>query len=272
MDSVLIAMAVYDTEENKRSEYTEVSLVSLLTKVDFNRHTLFISDNGSCAKTQDVYRKIERVYRSMGFPKDNLIIHKNGENLGTARAINQALKRRKEGQHVIKIDNDVVIHHSGWVDEMSEAVSRDENIGIIGLKRKDIDFDPNHENEDYRSELIGLPHNAGQRWIIVEKGWAIMGTCVLFNSRLIDAIGYMSQPSVYGFDDTIYSMRSVVAGFWNCYLPHIHIDHIDDGANPYTQVKHQQAAEAWDEYRRLHDGYLDQSIPVYYDGGFSDEV
>lgn len=250
-------MAVFDTEENDRTKYTKETLDCLKDTVDWSKHRIIVIDNNSCIATKKLLSQVTEVGKVITL----------SENIGTAGAINFGIKQRLPGDNVIKIDNDVVINQSGWVDEMEEAISRDPSIGIIGLKRKDVDFD----KKDAGYELISLPHIAGQSWITVEKGWSIMGTCTMYNSSLIDKIGLLFQPGKYGFDDSIYSLRSTLAGFWNCYLPHINIDHIDSGSNPYTQEKHAQASAVWNEYHQLHAGYISGKIPLYYDGGFDIE-
>lgn len=250
----LIICAVYDTDENGRSEYTERTLESLFHTVEWSRHRLIIVDNASCERTKE--------FLSSGCWYTLIT---NAENVGTAKAINQGIRLRQPNENVIKVDNDVVIHQSGWVEEMEEVIERDPTIGIVGLKRKDINFDPNNENPAYRSTLIGLPHAPGQRWITVEGGGQIMGTCTMFNWRLIDKINGMRQIGVYGMDDVLYDLRSQLAGFWNCYLPHINIDHIDTGENPYTQLKHKQATESWAEYVALHEAYQNGSRPLWED-------
>ncbi len=264
--SSLIIMAVYDTEENGRTEYTIKTLESLRKTVDWTKHTLIIVDNNSCEATKKaLHNTILGVFANIELTAIKPTIITNTENVGTAKAINQGLAQRLPGVHCIKIDNDVVIHQSGWVEEMEEVIERDQTIGIVGLKRKDINFDPNNENPAYRSTLIGLRHAPGQRWITVEGGGQIMGTCTMFNWRLVDKINAMMQVGVYGMDDVLYDLRSQLAGFWNCYLPHIDISHIDTGENPYTQLKHKQASESWQEYAALHEAYKNGSRPLWED-------
>ena len=256
--SSLICMAVYDTEENGRSEYTKKTIKSLSETVDWNKHKLVIINNNSCEETNEYLKRlliISDMTGNFGVKIPGVAIVSLSENVGTARAINMGLRMRQPEQFCIKIDNDVVINHRGWVEEMEEVIARNPTIGIVGLKRKDINFDANNENPNYRSKLIQLSHMPGQSWITVEGGGQIMGTCTMFNWRLIDKIGGMKQVGVYGMDDTLYDLRSQMAGFWNCYLPHINIDHIDTGENPYTQEKHRQAGEAWHEYTQLHEAY-----------------
>ena len=237
---MLLGMAVFDTIENQRTEQTLQTLKSLENSVDWKKHRLVISDNGSCEETQKLYRTAAQC-----FP---LIVIHNGENLGTAKAVNKAWKLRIHGEHLCKMDNDVVISHPGWADEMEEVFSRDPSIGICGLKRKDLAECPDSSIPFYRSKLCMLPHEPGQRWIVVEECSHIMGTCQAFSSKLFEKIGYLYQGQdegkLYGLDDSLASYRSMLAGFRNVFLPHILIDHIDPGGNPYALWKNKQAEES----------------------------
>ncbi len=235
----LISMAVFDNEENQRTELTRRTLESLFDTVDFRQHRLIIVDNNSCKATHDVYGSFAGYKFEGALP---MCICLN-ENLGTSRAINRAWQYRQPGEHAIKIDNDVVVHQSGWVDEMEEAISRDNKIGIIGLKRKDIIQNTQHPDINFRSELVQLPHDNGQRWIVVERTPDIIGTCTMFNSALLDKVGYSFQPSKYGYEDVLFCHRSHLAGFYNCFLPHIEIDHIDPGNTPYQHWKEKHSSE-----------------------------
>jgi len=259
----LIALAVYDTDENKRTAYTRRTLYSLLETVDFDKHKLRIVDNNSCTNTLDLYKSFQDdfPFRHGG---NNLDIRYNLKNIGTAEAINLAWKQRKKGENCIKMDNDVVFHSEKWVDEMEEAIKREPKIGQIGLKRKDLAESPNQTEPHYKSELLMLPHKAGERWIVVEKCNHIMGTVQMYSSALLDKIGYLKQPFIYGYDDSLASLRSSLAGFINVFLSHIEIDHIDDGQNPYTQTKRQLAAESMNAYNKLVEEYRSGKIPLYY--------
>jgi GT2 family glycosyltransferase len=260
----LIIMCCYDTEENGRSEYTERTLRCLGETVNWNKHRLIVVDNGSCDATKVILSRIKNAPETgnFGVRLPGMSIITNTTNLGTARAINQGIKLRNPGEHCIKIDNDVVIHQSGWVDELEEAIERDPTIGVLGLKRKDLCQTPYHADPDFRSELIQLPHEPGQRWIVVEKSRDVMGTCTMLNWRMLDVLGGFQDCSLYGFDDTLLNLRSLLAGFWNAFLPHIDIDHIDRADNEYIQEKQKVAAEAWPKYHEMHKGYLDGSLPL----------
>lgn len=266
----LIAMAVYDTEENKRSEITERTLLSLIESVDFTKHRLIIVDNNSCERTRQIIRDIGLdmcVNYSYGPVAEinpwNLITLP--ENIGTARAINQAWVLRQPGEHCIKMDNDIIINSPGWVDELEEAIRRDPNIGQVGLKRKDCWEWPGHEHPDWRSELQMLPHVPGERWQIVEKVKHVIGSCVMHSAALLDRVGYLYQPSLYGYDDVIMSHRTHLAGFYSCFLPHIDIDHIDPGDTPYQDWKQNHSGEVTRQVIDLVHEMYNGTKPIYYD-------
>lgn len=259
----LICMAVHSTEENKRAEYSIKTIENLFRTVDFNKHTLFISDNGSCAEMHEYYVQVNSLLEMNDLSSDHVIIHLNGENLGTAKAINKGIMIRGIDDFVIKIDDDCIVKPIGWVDEMEEAMLREPSIGILGLKRKDLRQTPWDEDENFRSYPLCLNHEPGQRWIWVEETSDIMGTCTMFSPRLLDKVGSLTQPSKYGFDDTLMSLRSRLAGFRNCFLPHIEIDHIDRADNQYAGEKRQQAHESWEEFKVMYDEFLTGKRDIY---------
>lgn len=262
----LIVIVLWDTEENKRDEYTLQSLNSILTTTDFHKHRLFISDNGSYEPTQKILEVLKLRWAIEGLPEDHLTICYNGENLGTSRALNKGLRARKEGEHCIKVDGDIIIRDKDWVDRLEEIVDRDPFYGIVGLKRKDLIQSPTNENPTFKSELKMLHHEAGQTWLIVEESAEIMGTATLFSDKLLNSIGLSVQINCYGFEDCLTSLRSILAGFKNCFVSHISIDHIDRGDTVYQSFKQNKAAEAWEEYQKMHIEYVNGTRPLYYNG------
>lgn len=257
-------MACHDTEANGRTKYTIKTIQGLLDTVDFDKHHLFISDNGSCAETIEHFVSFQSTLELNGYDPSHFTILLNGENLGTAGAINLGLRERKGGQHAAKIDNDCFIKTKGWADEMEELFALDPTLGIIGLKRVDVWQHPNHEKPEYRTvmECIGKYD--------VEICPDIIGTCTGFNSALVDKINYMNQPTVYGGDDVLYSCRSLVAGFRNCFLPHVDIEHLDKGGDAYCEWKKREAGMYLGEISGMCELYRSGSLDVNYEGGFSE--
>jgi GT2 family glycosyltransferase len=246
-------MAVYDTTENGRTKLTRRTVQNLLETVDLSLHDIWIVDNNSCDETKYYLKEIART------TKINVI--SLSENVGTSKAINRAWRNRKPQQHCIKIDNDVEINYSGWAEELEEAISFDPTIGQLGLKRKDLMESPFAQG-NYKSSLRMLNHNKGEKWIIVEDVEGVMGTCVLHNWRLIDKVGGLMQPTNYGFDDTLMSIRAKLAGFKCCFLPHIEIDHIDEGGTDYTEWKRKHAGEQMMAFNKMRHDLINGIIPL----------
>lgn len=251
----LIAMAVYSTEENGKDEYLERTLQSLNQTVDFNNHKLYLSINSQTDKTKQIISYHREIIH-------HVIL--NNENIGTAEAINKAWKFRSPGENAIKMDDDVVIHSKDWIYLMEEAIRREPKIGQIGLKRRDCIENPNHPDSFYKSELMMLPHSSGEKWITVEKVSHVMGTCLMHSSALLDKIGYLYQPKLYGFDDSFMSARSKLAGFINVFLPSIDIEHIDRGDNNFQKWKENHASECWTEYITTIQNYINGTKSIYY--------
>jgi GT2 family glycosyltransferase len=231
----LISIASWVTQTNNRLWMLKETLQSLAKTVDFNRHRLFVIDNGS---TEETLRYYEEAGSILPFT-----LIKLPENIGTARAINKAWLYRNPGEHALKMDSDIVIEESGWLDKLEECVQRDEKIGIIGLKRMDCIEAPWTEGW-YHSDLHMLPQVPGTRWLVVEKASHIIGACQLYNSKLLDKIGFLyQQGALYGLDDSIAAARCSASGFYSCFYPHYTIHHIDPGDTDYQKWKEQYAAK-----------------------------
>lgn len=248
-------MAVYSTEENKKDECLEKTLRGLSKTVNYDVHTIALSVNSATEETKRILKKYDYMID---------YVYWNETNLGTAEAINKIWKNRRPGQHCIKMDDDIVIHTPNWIETMLECIQRNPKIGQIGLKRKDCCENPNHSDLQYRSVLQHIPQIPGEKWIVVEQCKHIMGSCVLHSSDLLDKVGFLYQPKLYGFDDVLMSYRSEIAGFINVHLPQIEIDHVDGGGTPYQKWKEMEAGEQFPEVNNLVNRYLSGETPIYY--------
>lgn len=246
----LIACVVYDPPGEPRTALMRGALQSLAQTVSHN-HRLVIVSNGISLSSHDALKELKYSYGL----RYHLI--ETGDNIGTARAINKAWAMRAPGEHCVKVDSDVLIHEPGWLDKLEECIARDPQIGQIGLKRPDLMENPWAPVGDWsHSDLKMLPHNPGQSWLTVEVVRHCMGTAVLHSSALLDRVGYLYQMGAkYGMDDAIMSARSEIAGFYNCFLCNVHIDHPDPGGSRYQSWKEQVSGPLIDRYRALVQDY-----------------
>lgn len=250
----LIAIAVFSTEENKKDECLEKCLYSLINTVDFSKHRLVLSLNSGTVKTHSILRDFKGTASAIV----------NLTNIGTAEAINKIWELRRPGEYVIKMDDDVIFHQSEWVDMMQESIERDPQIGIIGLKRRDLIQTTWHDDPQFKSVLKMLPHEPGQRWRYVEQTPDVMGTCTMYNPALLDKIGYLRQIEKYGYDDNIACHRSHLAGFYNCFLVGVDIEHIDNGGTPYQDWKHKHSGACTERYIKLVHDMIEGKESIYY--------
>lgn len=253
----LIAMAVYSTNENGKDEYLEKTLQSLEDTVDYKKHRIILSVNKFTSETLGILKHYSLTHLI------SEVIY-NNENIGTAEAINKAWQRRLPGENAVKMDDDVIIHSKDWLYLMEESIRRDPTIGQIGLKRRDCIESPSNVNEFYKSQLKMLPHEPGEPWIVVEEVSHVMGTCVMHSSALLDKIGYLWQPKLYGFDDSFMSLRSHIANFKTVFLTGVDIEHIDRGDTGFQKWKEQHASECWTEYHISMNEFQSGRRNIYY--------
>lgn len=212
---MIICMCIHDTDSNDRTKYTGECLSSLFRTVNLFNHRVVLIDNNSCLETKKILNK----YRGW----NNITLITLSENIGTARGINYGLRMRKAGEVATKMDNDCIVHESGWADKMEKVFKKRPEIGVLGLKRDDV-----------YGELIP---NKG---LLMNED--IMGTCTAYNPLMLDKCGFLNQISpYYGGDDVLISARSLAAGFKNAFMKDIKITHLDDGKNPYCEWKRREA-------------------------------
>lgn len=260
----LVSMAVYHPAGITRWKLTKDCLESLIDTVDPKRHRLVLVNNASpdkaTAGTLDLYG---REWRRLG--GEATVIH-NAENRGTARAVNQGWAMRRPGEAVLKIDDDVVLIDSGWLDRLEECLARDPKLGILGLKRRDLEESPHHPKDHvYHSTLEMLPHKPGERWLVVERVGHVMGTCQLYASGFLDRVGYLYQMGrLYGLDDSLMAYRCKAAGFYSAFYVGADISHPDPGGTEHQEWKQKVAGESLPAYGVHRDWYAQGVISPYH--------
>lgn len=235
----LISQCVYCTPENGKLKYYKKCLASLLRTVDLKKHRLMIIDNSCSEETEDF---IDNVVKELDL---NITVLHLKENVGTARGINMAIAIREPGEIVIKTDDDLTWEKAGWVERMESAMT--DEVGILGLKRGDV-----------YGEMIA---DGKLLWC-----HDIMGTCTAYNPLMLDKVGFLTQPSLYGFDDTIFSVRSEAAGFRNAFMKGEKIVNLDEGGTDYTEWKKREAGDYLNEVGEMIRMIKEGTLNYYYNG------
>ncbi len=257
----LLSMVVYDPPGESRHPLLAKCLDSLVRTVHLpTEHSLIVVSNG----ISDYTRGLIESYSELGL-LDFMGAGQDG-NIGTARAQNRAWKAREPGQHVCKVDPDIVFHEAGWLDKLEQCIAREPQIGLIGLKRKDVAESPNNPVGQWsHSTLKMLPHEPGETWLVVELVHNLIGSVCLHSSALLDKVGYLWQPGSYGYDDSDMSSRSLLSGFLNCFYPHYNVDHLDSNNMEYVEWKQKYAGEHMEEFVRVKAEYERGERPLWRD-------
>jgi GT2 family glycosyltransferase len=261
---MLIAIPLWDTVENRRSQLTQKVIPQLLATIRPTDRVI-VSDNGSCAETKCFLGQLH---------DPRLKVIHNPTNLGIAGGTNVAWKEALPGEVVCKMDNDCFIKDdNNWPELIETVFALNPDVGILGLKRKDVAESPTAAEPHYRSKLFFADHVPGGKWIVLEEVQHVMGTCYCFNPKMLPDFGYLSQPgTVYGFDDSLAAVRAQKLGYKTCFLPQVEIDHLDpdntQATDPYVSWKSQQAGEGMLAFHQLKRAIQLGIVSPYYNGGF----
>jgi len=249
-----------------RAEITKQCIESYIATCEPELVDLHIVDNGSTDGLAEWLRSQERRFSDFG-----ISVTYNSENVGTAKAINSVWAERSPDQHCLKIDSDVVWKTPKWLSKMLEVFDFTSNVGIVGLKRPDLLENPDNPDPFYRSNLVSLVRDSDNKKIVIEQVWHVIGTCWLVRNTVINIVGALVQPTVYGFDDALYCLRTHLAKFATVFLPRdvVEIDHIDYGEArndenaEYTRWKRAVATSDMPSYEHLRDKFMRGEIPIY---------
>jgi len=151
------------------------------------------------------------------------------------------------------------------LDEMSD-------LGILGLRRKDLIESPYHPDPWYQSMFRDFLLSSGET-ALLEMVNHVMGTFTMYNKTTTKPFGYLYQMqdegNVYGLDDSLACYRMMALGFKRAFLRGwddvlIEIDHVDPGEGDgsdewnakYTLWKQQQAAKWMPRYKEIANEYI----------------
>lgn len=282
---MLIAMACHSTEENQRTPLSTRTILRLFEQLRSGLDCLYVILNGCDeASESEIIQAAKTIGSGYGDHKLDVFTLLSKRNIGTAAAINWAWSFRAHGQVICKMDDDVLVYDNNWIAKAEEAIlismqrgtmpvtdmwaNKDglgsgRQLGILGLKRRDLAEHPNAAGK-YRSTINYLPHVPGEHWIPVEFVQEnVMGTVTVFNPNLIDKIGGLYQPGLYGYDDSDASLRAYLSGFARGFLVGVDIEHIDPGGSAYSKRKEGEAYRLQQEWHRLAQSYTNGTCSLY---------
>jgi GT2 family glycosyltransferase len=195
MDSCDIVIPVWN-----QLDVTKQCVDSIVRRTDVPFRLIMI-DNGSESPTRDYMRGLAA---EKGL---NLLLIRNGSNLGFVKAVNQGLKAA-DSPYVCIMNNDTVAT-AGWLDEMMDVMRSDRRLGVLNPSSNTSGQfpQPGGSIDEYAASL------KGSRGRIQELNLA-RGFCMLIRRELLDRIGLLDENYGIGyFEETDFSKRAQAAGF-----------------------------------------------------------
>jgi len=160
----------------------------------------------------------------------------NGENIGNAQALNNAMKVAT-GDIIVIAGNDIKLPRP-WLSEAIKLL-QNKDVGLVGFGNVE-----GKEETINEQDCITHPHGT-------------VGVCV-FRRSLLDRVGYFATFSKYGYWDGDFSARVRMSGLKDVYLKNIQPDHIgeDHGEDTaYRKMKDVEAKKAWPKIKELRGKY-----------------
>jgi GT2 family glycosyltransferase len=239
----LIVMTTFN-----RMLYTRQTLESLAaTPSDF---VCVIVDNGSRPDSAQFLK--DWVDRDV---TNRFIVKFLDKNYGVGKAVNYGARLRKPGQHLMKLDNDVVLPtvansinagelNPTWLMQTLDLLENNrESLSHVGFSSYPDIYLKTHSHEFVWEALETTTGNKHE--IMFYRGKTVLGAAVMYHGDVVDELGNFSEETVYGWEDNKYSKQAHRYGR-GVYLLSVKAEHI--GAVEY--------AGDGDELRKIKDESL----------------
>lgn len=206
-------------------------LESVYTHSPDGEFEVFVVDNASTDGSAQMVR--ER------FPQVQMI--ENSENVGFARANNQAI-RLARGGYVLLLNSDAIVL-PGAISAMVTFMKQHEMIGVLGPAL--LDEEENVQLSWARfptiwSELRGVHHRdrepfldsiqSGQPVEAYQVDW-MAGACLLVRRETIDQVGLMDERFFLYSEETDWCWRIKAAGWHNVYYSQARVVHFEGSSS-----------------------------------------
>ena len=209
-------------------EWTKRCLAALRSATEHPAWRLIVVDNGSTDGTVEWLQAA-----------GDVTLVTNGTNLGYSKGCNIGIARRRPGEDVVLMNNDVVVSDPEWLTKLQDAAFSAPHTGVVGVRLV---------NEDGRIAHLGsymppatpwgqqmggdeLDINQAVRDRPVE---GVVFAQVYLRDECIGAIGGLDEDFFAYFEDTDYCLRAERAGFGVRYtgaVTSVHVNNVSTREN-----------------------------------------
>lgn len=221
------------------------ALRSIADTVHGYRHEIFVVDNGSTDGSPEAIRK--------AFPRARLI--RNEENLGFARAVNQALARAT-GSYCVLLNSDARLT-AGAIKKLAAFMEENPDVGIAGGQLMNEDGSRQNSIAPFPSLATELLNKRLLRILFPrqypgkEREYpapldvdSLVGACIIVRCQAIDEVGMLDEGYFFFMEETDWCLRLKKQGWRISFVPQARILHLQGASASLAK------AEARIEYYR----------------------
>ena len=188
-------------------EYTKMTFESIKANTQYPWEIIFV-DNASTDGTKKYLRELQKAH-------GNVHVVFNKENKGFSAGNNQGVKKAN-GEYVLFLNNDVLVA-KGWLQNLVEALQKDDGIGMLGPITNYISGLQMVEDVPYK-DVSGFPQYAAQVAQLnkdkITPRRRIAGFAVLMDKEVFSQLGGFDESFGSGnFEDDDLCLRVRQEGF-----------------------------------------------------------
>lgn len=184
----------------------------------------------------------------------DVVIHRNAENEGFAKACNQGARLAK-GEILLFLNNDT-IPHPGWLDGLLVALDTEPKVGAVGNKLLFPDGTIQHAgvifNQNgspghwlYQTDLADDPIVNQRR-----DFQCVTAACIAIPRPVFEQVGGFDEGFRNGFEDVDLCLKIRKAGYRIVYTPEsvvTHISSVSEGRKDHERANLQRLLDRWSE-------------------------
>lgn len=188
------------------------------------------------------------------------IIKINKENLGFAKANNQAAKLA-QGEYLLLLNNDTMVPE-GFLSRMLTTFDLDPAIGIVGCLIWLMDSEPKVQHAGVVFTDTYVPYELGQpvegfspgiipnddRVRTIREVPAVTAACMLVKREVWDKVGGLDEGYINGWEDTDFCLKARELGYkiwYNGQASIQHLHHGSPGRHQHEALNRQRYDSIW---------------------------
>jgi GT2 family glycosyltransferase len=209
-------------------------LDSLFAVTEYDAFEVVVVDNGSDDGSVEMLRE--------EYPSVHRI--ENDENRGFAKGHNQAIEFSLDrgADQVLLLNNDVELVDPGWLDELVDVTTSDEEVGLVGCRVVEPDGSVHYDGRNFPFDRFLFPtlsqrydYNRYQRAESPEEYEYVddvLGAVFMIDAEVLEAIGGLDEAysPVYR-EESDYCVRVWDAGYRTAYTDATEVVHVGQGSS-----------------------------------------